>query len=82
MVNYNNNDDDDKGKINATARHPLSNGRLALLNPDLPFWVTLPRFYTGQDLLWSGISLWPLWVTCPTLCPPGFFLQILLTGRS
>lgn len=41
--------------------------------PDWPLWVTLPSFYSGQDILWCGISLWPLWATCPT-CVSSKFL--------
>ena len=39
-----------------------------------------PSLYTGHDVLWYGISLWPVWVSCPgcvpsqLLVPPPAFL--------
>lgn len=33
--------------------------------------------YTGNDVLWCGISFWTVWVSCPGLVPSWLLLQLL-----
>ena len=46
---------------NAIAHHPLTDAPAAI-RPSQP---TPPSLYTGHDVIWYGISLWPVWVSCP-----------------
>lgn len=45
----------------AVAHHPLTYARSPFPNPDQPFQVTPPSFYTGRDVLWCGISFCQFW---------------------
>lgn len=41
----------------------------------LPFHVTPPGLHMGHDVLWCGISLWSVWVSCPSYAPSWFCLH-------
>ena len=62
---------------NAIAHHPLTDARAAI-RPSQP---TPPSLYTGHDVLWYGISLWLVQVSCPGYAPSQL-LAHLLAGRA
>ena len=35
----------------------------------LPPWPIPPSLYTGHDITWYRIPLWPVWVSCPGCVP-------------
>lgn len=53
-----------------TAHHLLTTARP---HPQTPLWTVLlgncPSLYTGYDVLWCGVSLWPFQVTCTQYDP-------------
>ena len=54
---------------NAIAHHPLTDAQ-----PVPEQWsplphLTPPSLYIEHDVTWSGISLWPVWVSCPGCAP-------------
>lgn len=52
---------------NEIAQYLLTDTRLPFLNTDNPpFQVSSPSLYARCDVLWCGISLWLVWVTCPS----------------
>ena len=62
---------------NATAHHPLTDARAAIC----PSYPAPPSLYTGHDVLWYGIALWLVGVSCPG-CAPSQLLVHLLAGRA
>ena len=48
---------------------------------DLPLLANSPSLYTEHDVLWCGISLWLVWVSCPGSAPSQL-LAHLLAGRA
>ena len=67
---------------NTIARHLLTDVQLVpeQSSAPLPPWPSPPSLYTGHDVTWYGIALWPVWVSCPgcvashLLVPPPAFL--------
>ena len=63
---------------NAIAHHPLTNAQ-PVPEQRLPASFS-PILYTEHDVIWYGISLWPVWVSCPgcvpsqRLVPPAYSL--------
>ena len=51
---------------NTIAHHSPTNAELVpgQRSPPLP-WPTPPSLYTGHDVTWYGIFLWPVWASCP-----------------
>ena len=62
---------------NAIAHHLLTDARAAI-HPSRP---TLPSLYTEHDILWYGISLWLVRVSCPGRAPSQLLVH-LLAGRA
>ena len=62
---------------NAIAHHPLTDARAAI-RATRP---TPPCLYTGHDVLWYGIPLWLVRVSCPGYAPSQL-LAHLLAGRA
>ena len=62
---------------NAIAHHPLTDAR-AVIRPSR---ATPPSLYTEHDVLWYGISLWLVRLSCPG-CAPSQLLVHLLAGRA
>ena len=62
---------------NAIAHHLLTDARAAI-HASQP---TPPCLYTGHDVLWYGISLWRVRVSCPGSAPSQL-LAHLLAGRA
>lgn len=51
------------------------------ITPNVAALLLLPTLYTEHDVVWSGISLWSVWVMCPgCVCSqPLMHLQLPLT---
>ena len=62
---------------NAIAHHPLTDVQAAIR----PSWPTPPSLYTEHDVLWYGIPLWLVQVSCPGYAPSQL-LAHLLAGRA
>ena len=62
---------------NAIAHHTLTDARAAIC----PSWPTPPSLYTEHDVLWYGISLWLVQVSCPGYAPSQLLVH-LLAGRA
>ena len=62
---------------NAIAHHLLTDARAAIC----PSQPTPPGLHTGHDVLWYGISLWLVQVSCPGYAPSQL-LAHLLAGRA
>ena len=62
---------------NAIAHHLLTDARAAIRT----CWPAAPSLYTEHDVLWYGIFLWLVWVSCPG-CVPSQLLAHLLAGRA
>ena len=62
---------------NAIAHHPLTDARAAI-RPSQP---TAPHLYTEHGVLWYGIPLWLVQVSCPGSAPSQL-LAHLLAGRA
>ena len=62
---------------NAIAHHPLTNAQ-AEIHPSQP---TPPCLYTGHYILWYGISLSLVQVSCPGYAPSQLLVH-LLAGRA
>ena len=58
---------------NAIAHHPLTDARAAI-RPSRP---TTPSLYTERDVLWYGISLWLVRVSCPGSAPSQLLAHLL-----
>ena len=43
--------------------------------------ANFPSLYTGHDIIWYGILLWPVWVSCPGYAPSQLLVH-LLAGRA
>ena len=55
---------------NATAHHLPRDAQLLPQQQSNPsHWPTPPSLYTGHDITWYGIPLWPVWVSCPGCVP-------------
>ena len=64
-------------EFHAVAHHPLTDARAAIcLSRPTP-----PHLYTEHDVLWCGISLWLLRVSCPGYAPSQLLVH-LLAGRA
>ena len=50
---------------NAIAHHSLTDAQLVPEQRSAPPGQLPPSLYTGHDVIWYGISLWPVWVSCP-----------------
>jgi len=48
---------------------------------DRPPRLTPPSLYTKRDAIWYGISLWPVWVSCPSYASSQLLVHFL-TGRA
>ena len=56
----------------AIAHHLLTDARIAIrLSQPTP-----PSLYTGHDVIWCGISLWPVWVSCPGCVPSQLLVHL------
>lgn len=65
----------------AIAHHPLTDAQTDL-SSGYPSDKS-PQFIAQCDIVWYGISFWPVWVSCPCCTPPSFLLiPSLLTGRA
>ena len=62
---------------NAIAHHPLTDAQAAI-RPSRP---TPPSLYTEHDILWHGIPLWLVQVSCPSYAPSQLRAH-LLAGRA
>ena len=61
---------------NAVTHHLLSDARAVIPAP-----ANSPSLYTGHEVLWYGISLWLVRVSCPGHAPSQLLVH-LLTGRA
>ena len=53
---------------NAIAHHSPTDAQL-VLEQQSPPRPTPPSLYTGHDVTWYGIFLWPVWVSCAGCVP-------------
>ena len=53
---------------NAIAHHSLTDAQL-VPEPRSPLPASSPSLYSGHDVIWYGIALWPVWVSCPGCVP-------------
>ena len=58
---------------NAIAHHPLTNAPAVIR----PSWPALPCLYTGHDVIWYGIPLWVVRVSCPGYAPSQLLVHLL-----
>ena len=54
---------------NAIAHHPLTNAQPVPEPQAATPWPTPPSFIVQHDVIWYGISLWPVWVSCLCCVP-------------
>ena len=59
---------------NAIAHHPLTDAQTAIRHPS--------SLYTERDVIWYGISLWLVRVSCSALLPPSFLHTCLLAEHG
>ena len=41
-----------------------------------PFLLLLPTLYAEHDIIWYGISLWPIGFSCPGCVPSQLFVHL------
>ena len=58
---------------NTVAHHPLTNAQ-PIPKPQCPL-ADFPSLYTGHDVVWCGIRLWLVWVSCPGCVPSQFLVR-------
>jgi len=58
-----------KVKHNAVARHRLTDDQSVPRQQLPPPWPVPPSSYAQHDIIRSGTSLWPVWVSCPCCAP-------------
>lgn len=63
------------------AHYLLPDARLHPCTPISPLSRKPPSLYTGHDILWCGIFLWPVQITCPSCVLSSLFVHFL-TGRA
>ena len=66
-------------KHSAIAHHPLIDAQF-ISEQQFPCPQPPPSLYTGCDVPWYGIPLWPVWVSCPG-CVLGQLLVPLQLSR-
>ena len=66
-----------KRQVMHNAHHLLTDAQAAIC----PSWPTAPSLYTGHDILWYGILLWLVQVSCPGRAPSQLLVH-LLAGRA
>ena len=54
---------------NAIAHHSPTDAQLVPEQRSAPPGQLLSSLYTGHDIIWYGIFLWPVWVSCPGCVP-------------
>ena len=62
---------------NAIAHHSPTNAELVPEQQSPP--GQLPPVYTGHDITWCGIPLWPVWVSCPGCVPSQLLVPLQLS---
>lgn len=66
---------------NVIACQPLTDAQPVLEHWSAPFQPTSHSLHKGHGVLWSGIFLWSVWVSC-LVCTSSSLLMHLLAGRA
>ena len=61
---------------NAIAHHLPTDTQLVPEQRSTPPSKLPSSLYTGHDVIWYRISLWPVWVSCPGCVPSQFLVPL------